>query len=188
MPPSRCSGCSRLILRDAVPRGPKRVHRRQRVPNRLGQPGIGAVALAHPSSGCRAPPRCRPHIPAVPLEPAVEQVEPGAVEPGSDQPRVVHRSLGQPADGEGPQPSRDRALELLPGPRRRPRRGPAPTWPNRACWRRASPAGAPGRVEVAQHDLVVPAVGRLLRAGGCPPDPGRMPGPSGSPRTARSSR
>ena len=53
---------------------------------------------------------------AVLLVPAIEQVEPGAIDAGPDQPGVVDRPLRQPADLEGAEPRRRPAPPAARGP------------------------------------------------------------------------
>ena len=100
--------------------------------HRLLQPRICAVALGtlhQRLERAHAP----PDIPAMPLEPAIEQIEPGPIDPGTDQLRVVDRSLRQPADLEGAEPLPDGAGQLGAGPARRPPGGLLPARWNRAC-------------------------------------------------------
>ena len=70
----------------------------------------------------RHPPSCaqRRHAPAyvpvMPLEPAVEQIQPGTIDPRADQPRVVDRALGHAAQSEAAEARAHRSGELLAGP------------------------------------------------------------------------
>src|SRR5688572_30062257 len=91
------------------------------LPHRLLQAGEGAVALNPPHELLQLP-HARLHVPAVALEPGVEEVQPGAVEHHTDEPRIVHRPLGQTTDLEAPKLGAHRTLEpgASPGPGLRP--------------------------------------------------------------------
>ena len=174
--------CSVTASRSRVRSGPA-----ERVAHRRGEPRVRAVAL----DACHQRPHRRDtrlDIPAVLLEPAVEQVEPGAINPRPDQPRIVDRAFGQPADGEAPEPRRDRSLELLPRPAAG--LGPAPLERRRSrggC-RRGSAAGPRGRRRTRPaRSRRASGRPRAARAA-CRPARGRTPGPSDSRRTGRSSR
>ena len=99
------------------------------------------------------------------IVPPIEELKPGPVDPPRDDPRVVHRALRQLADPERPEPLGNGACQLSPGPH--PGLTPAGLERSRIgvlVVQHLQPVGE-ARVEIAQHDFVVPAVGGLTGLG-----------------------
>ena len=100
------------------------------------------------------------------LEPAVEEIQAGTIDPRADEPRVVDRTLGNVAQSEAAEAGAHRSGELLAGPGARLR---SPVLQGHRVGLRGvepvEPIGE-GLVELTQHHLIVQAILRQARVGG----------------------